>query len=295
MTLQQIVVQQFKQLINLQNNRNMKKIVILFAFISVGLFNSCSDSSGDKFGGDYESGWVQFVNGTAANFVFAPGAVYKVPIQLNSPVNVSGLDVSYTITDVVGTSAGKISFTPKVTYASGTNMGGEVVLTVTAPTLAQSIEFDVTLTATSRSNVQVGLGNNEKPVKKRIKICSLGIASSYVGASTALLATPSTFTPWSPIITPVVGEPNKFNFNTCWGLGFVQSIANAPAGFNYPGVVTINANNTVTVVGINAATSPNRYPGGTGTFDPCTKVITYTLNQGLFSNPFQVRVVLTPN
>lgn len=270
----------------------MKKVIILLCFISIGFFNSCTtNDNSDKFGGDYESGWVQFVNGTAVNVLFAPNATYKIPIKLNAPVNTSGLSVNYTITDVVGTTNGVISFTPTITYAPNTNTGGEVVLNVIAESLTQNIEFDITLTATSRPNVQVGLGNNEKPIKKRVKICTSAIATNYVGSSTRVGG--STYTPWSPIITPVAGEPNKYQFDTCWGLGFVQFLSpTAPAGFNYPGFVTINADNTVTVVGINSPTSPNRYPGGSGTFDPCTKEIRYTLNQGLFTNPFQVAVVL---
>ena len=69
----------------------------------------------------------------------------------------------------------------------------------------------------------------------------------------------------------------------------------ALTNFLYPGIVTINSDNTVTVVGINEPAFPARYPGGTGTYDPCTKVIKYRLSQGLFTNPFQVDVTLTTN
>jgi hypothetical protein len=275
----------------------MKKLLSAFvlSILSIVLFNACTEDNDEKFGGDTQSGWVQFKDGNAIDLVYTQGAVYRIPVSLFSPVNTTGLEVGYSITNIVGTTAGILSFDPVITYEPNTNTGGEVVLEAIAPTLSSNIEFDVTLTSTSRSNVQLGLGLNEKPIKKRVRICATSIASSYTGSSTNTTNN-ATFSPWSPIITPVVGEPNKYQFDTCWGLGFVQFLSpTAPAGFNYPGFITINSDNTVTVQGINSTQFPNRYPGGSGTFNPCTKEIRYTLNQGLFTNPFQVAVVLTAN
>lgn len=285
--------------INLQNNRIMKKLLMIIAFVSIGIFIACSDDSrgSDRFGGDPESGWVQFVDGNNANFLYSPTAVYKIPVKLNAPVNVSGLDVTYTITDVVGSSAGVIDYNNLVRFDTNSISNGNVELTVIS-NLTQNIEFDITLTATSRANVKVGLGVNEKPIVKRIKICTTSLAASYSGSSIRVGGTTPAYT-WvpGPVLTPVVGEVNKFQLPTCWGDAFVPSLTGNPANavFKYPGYLTVNADNTVTIVGINAPTSPNRYPGGTGTFDPCTKIIKYRLNQGLFTNPFQVDVVLTPN
>lgn len=274
----------------------MKKFIFLFASIIVASSSSCSDDSrgSQKFVSDPESGWVQFFDGTTQGYVFDPSAVYTIPVKLVAPVNTSGLEVTFTITDVVGSTAGLFDYSPVVNFVPNSITGGEIVLNVIATELNQNIEFDLTLTGTSRSNVQIGLGDNEKPIVKRIKICSTNIASSYVGSSTRVGG--GTFTPWTPVLTPVVGEINKFQLVSCWGSGFVPFLTGNPATstFTYPGFLTINADFSVTVVGINGPTTPNRYPGGSGTFDPCTKVINYRLNQGLFTNPFQVDVVLTP-
>ncbi len=299
MILQKTAVLLVKLHINLQNNSIMKKLLMIIALVSIGFFVACSDNSegGNKFGADPESGWVQFVDSNNAEFLYSPTAVYTIPVKLCAPVNVSGLDVTYTITDIVGSSAGVFDYNSIVRFNANSIANANVELKVIS-NLTQNIEFDVTLTATSRANVKVGLGVNEKPIVKRVKICTTNIATSYSGSSIVVGGTTPAYT-WvpGPVLTPVVGEVNKFQLPTCWGDAFVPSLTGNPAQaiFKYPGYLTVNADNTVTIVGINAPTSPNRYPGGTGTFDPCTKIIKYRLNQGLFSNPFQVDVVLTPN
>jgi hypothetical protein len=227
-----------------------------------------------------------------------------LPVVLRAPENTDGLEVTYTITDVVGSSAGVIATGTVVEFpeavAGGQNQLNQltqnIVIDIVATSLTSNVEFDVTLTATSRSNVKVGL--DDYPIKRRVKICSKSVSTNLTGVSIASLAGATPAPSFVPVVTPVVGVANSFNFNTCWGVDFIVHMTGNPATSgirNYPGIVTINPNFSVTVVGINTPAAPNRYPGGTGTFNPCTKQISYVLNQGVFTNPFTVSVVLTPN
>ena len=295
----------------------MKNLKYILLFVATSLFVACSnDDEAARFADDSQSGWVQFKqpSNTAIQtapiapleLVFGSGVTrINLPVVLRAPQNTDGLEVTYTITDVVGSSAGVISTGSVVVFPSAV-VGGvsqlnqltqDIVIDIVAPTLSSGIEFDVTLTATSRSNVKVGI-DEEYPVKRRIKICSTNVPTSYTGVSIANLAGATPAPSFVPVITPVVGVENSFNFNTCWGVDFIVHMTGNPATSgirNYPGIVTINPNFTVTVVGINTPTAPNRYPGGSGTFNPCTKQINYVLNQGVFTNPFTVSVALTAN
>jgi hypothetical protein len=294
----------------------MKNFKYILLFVAASLFFACSnDDEAARFANDSQSGWVQFKQPVATSVQSAPipaveiisgsGVTQiKLPVVLRAPENTDGLEVTYTITDVVGSSAGVIATGSVVEFPKAV-VGGvsqlnqltqDIVIDIVSTSLATNVEFDVTLTATSRGNVLVGLGNY--PIKRRIKICSTNVPTSFTGVSTANLAGATPAPSFVPVITPVPGEANSFEFNTCWGVDFIVHLTGNPATSgirNYPGIVTINPNFSVTVVGINIPTAPNRYPGGTGTFNPCTKQISYVLNQGVFTNPFTVSVVLTPN
>lgn len=132
----------------------MKKIFSSFIVIlSAMSFVACdmNNPNEDNFIADSQSGWVGFAN---------PGSLVQgnancgtneilVPIELHAPVNTDGLDVLYTITDVIGTSAGTITSSARIPEGSRT---GNLVITY-PETLTSSLEFTVTLTGTSRPNV----------------------------------------------------------------------------------------------------------------------------------------------
>lgn len=276
----------------------MKKILIFAVLLTSGIFTSCSEDDNGRFANDPQSGWVQFRNASTVNVLFSEGGTISVPVKLSAPVNTDGLEVTYSITNIVGSTTGVVSADNVVRFDG--NVESNIVMNLLGSSLAETIEFDVTLTATSRSNVTVGLteeGTALKPIVKRIKICSNQFSTSYTGSSQATIDGAPAFENWSPTITAVPGSTNTFQYDTLWGSGLVPLLTGNPAlnTFLYPGFLTINADNSVTVVGINDPAFPNRYPGGSGTYDPCTKVITYRLSQGLFTNPFQVDVTLTPN
>lgn len=281
----------------------MKNLKYILLFVASSLFVACSnDDDAARFASDPQSGWVQFQNGNDIQTTFGSLTQITIPVLLKAPVNTDGLEVTYTITDIAGSTAGVIAtgtsvLFPEAATDNQNELQRNLVIDIVATTLTENVEFDVTLTATSRSNVQVGLGT-VKPIKKRIKICSPNAVTSYTGVSIALLAGATPAPSFVPVITPVPGVENSFEFNTAWGVDFIVHMTGNPATSgirNYPAFVTINPDLSVTVVGINTPAAPNRYPGGSGTFNPCTKTINYTLNQGVFTNPFQVAVELTAN
>lgn len=278
--------------------KKIYKFCILFVF-SLFILISCDKDETVTFGGNPESGWIQFYNpNNEINELYEKGKTISIPIWFNVPVNKEGTFIDYTVTPVQGVPTGVIEYSGRVFVPAGKVFEVAIDIKMIAETFNSTLRFDVTLTGTNKADITAGIQGSNFPVKKRVNICSNAVAISYVGSSQANITptAPPAFTPWTPIMTPVAGVPRSWTLNTCWGLTFVNFLTgNSTISRPYPGTLTINPDNTVTVVGINDPAFPNRYPGGTGTFDPCTKRITYTLNQGVFTNPFTVTVTLTAN
>ena len=94
-------------------------------------------------------------------------------------------------------------------------------------------------------------------------------------------------------LVPVPGTTNEWTLFTGWGTTFV-SWATGNSGYDglyvYPGTIVLNENDfTIEYVGDEFYSV-----GSSGLFSPCTQHFSYTLNQGLFTSPFTVDVVLTP-
>lgn len=160
----------------------MKKIIYtLFLGFSVIALNSCdyNDPNDGKFNDDPSTGWVEFSGTeTSRSGLIGCGGESKieVPIVLkasnsalitNAPVNKTGININYTITDVLGNAASQ-GVVVNATVPAGSREGK---LVVDYPdNLASSLEFLVTLTSTDKAVVQVGAPGNIAPVQYRIKI-----------------------------------------------------------------------------------------------------------------------------
>jgi hypothetical protein len=120
-------------------------------------------------------------------------------------------------------------------------------------------------------------------------------ATSFTGAPS--LGSDSDFSPFTPTVASV--SATQYTFNTFWGTVFIAEVFGNPAyanQFNYGGTLTINPDLTVTIVGNAPAAWDNA--GGSGTYNPCDKTITYRLNHSLFTSggqPAPVDVVVTLN
>ena len=120
------------------------------------------------------------------------------------------------------------------------------------------------------------------------RACPVSIPLNYTGVSSYSSYTSQ---PFDVVFTPVVGVDNSWKADNLWG-NFVAALTGSSKDEGkspYPGSIKINCDNTVTVTGTGASGD-----GGTGTFNPTTKVITFSLNQTVFSNPFTASVKLTP-
>lgn len=164
----------------------MKKIVYSLFMISslAGVLVGCDyqDPNEDKFNATPDAGFVEFSiddNGTPesdddstyagraynANVGCAGAATeIRIPITLYAPVNKNGLDVNYTITDIVGTSAGNVSIEARV--PKGENEG-EVVVSF-SEALNTSVQFTLALSSTDNNNVTIGAP--ESTVEQSIRV-----------------------------------------------------------------------------------------------------------------------------
>jgi hypothetical protein len=266
----------------------LKSILVVF---SLATLVSCSEDD-SKFSVDSQSGWAQFTTGDQINLTFGTTDEIVIPVRLFTAVN-PGINITYTIQDVVGSSAGVLTSNPGMLTIENGNLRGDLVLGLATEGLTSTIEFDVVLTATSRDNVQVGLSDDSKPIVRRVRICPFTFAASYTGVPTANLAPPAVAPAFTVNFTPTAND-NEFTLTTCWGPNYVAFLTGNP-GFNglfpYPGTLSVDpTSGVVTVVGGAAYGT-----GGTGSMDACSGVITVTLSQGVFVNPFTTTVVFTPN
>lgn len=130
-----------------------KRFLALFLSFAALSFVACdyNNPNDGKFGNDPQSGWVFFKN-TSTSVVTGTSTTFNVPILLDAPVNEDGLTVYFT---VEGTGADIVTHTGQATIEKG-QLSGNIVFTLPAEGQASCSEVTVTLTSTSRSNVQVG-------------------------------------------------------------------------------------------------------------------------------------------
>lgn len=88
------------------------------------------------------------------------------------------------------------------------------------------------------------------------------------------------------------GDLNEYTIDNIWG-DFVAAAAGDPSlegEFPYPGTLNIVCTGNATFTGESTS-----MPGGEGSLNTSTNEINISLEQGVFTQPFMVDVVLTPN
>jgi len=123
-----------------------------------------------------------------------------------------------------------------------------------------------------------------------------GTAIAAMSAATSFSGVPNLggdFDAFVPVVTKT--SDTEYTFNTFWGTTFVSQATggNFDNQYTYPGKMTINADNTVKIVG--TATQAYDNNGGTGVYNPCNNTIEYTLQETLFTGAPPVTVVLSLN
>ena len=170
------------------------------------------------------------------------------------------------------------------------NFDSATSMTVTTGDLASGTGYTVYAVSVNKDGLrseQVFTASYTQPTYQ------IMVDSTYTSTVTALGSqTPS----HTATLTPVPGTTNQYSIDSAWGPNFVATLTGNPTyqgQFLYAGTLTINSDFSVTIVGVPTSTWAT---GGTGTYDPCTNLISYTLTQTLFTgNAFTTSVVLTPD
>lgn len=147
----------------------MKKIIFASLLSLSALFVGCDEGANEgRFEPSTKTGWVQFE--TSQPTIIGSGCQdgVTIPVVLNVPVNDDGTIVYYSISDIAGGLSSQIIHTGSMLIPAGTREG-QIVLDF-ADDIAVTGEFLVTLNATSKAGVSVGLSDNSKPVTHAVKI-----------------------------------------------------------------------------------------------------------------------------
>lgn len=285
----------------------MKKLIyIFFVSASFAILSCDMDKNEGRFEADPSSGWVQFRDAGPETIVYGSQSQIVLPVDLKTAVNANGVDVNYTITDVVGNSTSIIAERSGILSISTTSTGevvltNDIVINIADTGLSSTVEFDVRLTSTSSATVDVGLSDGSKPTVIRVKICPFNVGLVYDATAIPSVIPANGFDglEFDQTLVPVAGTTNQFTVETVWGTTFfpcfIGNCNNVAAIRKWPAIITINPDFTITVVG-NDPAFPNRYPTSFGTYDPCTDTFNIPeLNQAvLTSNQFTTNVTYRP-
>jgi hypothetical protein len=215
-------------------------------------------------------------------------------MEYNVPVNQVNTQVTYTVEVVAGDAPGAETGTFTTTVAANT-----VDLSIdyaVNPSITSNYTLQFTIVSTSNPDVIIGL-EGDNPDTFTLDVCYNVIPLNWTGNAFIDGSEINTF---DMTLTPT-GNEGEYTISSAWGTNFVAAATGNPAfdgQFIYDGTLTLGANNTVTIVG----NDTNFFPGTVAfddalngnIFDPCALTLSYTLEQGLFTNPFVVDVVLTP-
>lgn len=271
--------------------KNVKSYLLLFVF-SFLLIGCEDDSHGEKgySGTNYVSfnaaGTQRMVVRPETGFEISPvsfGTVkatqedtqVKLIFDAENSTAVLGVDFDI-VSDVVVLEKGKSvgEFGIKVYEDPATPAGKVAKFKISSPTIANAIfrqDLEVTLALSCQFD------NEVFPLTYDVDVYAFGdMAPSHVQT-----------------LVPVSGAAeNTYKFTSAWGPTFVAWATDTPSYNNqylYSGVLTINCDNTVVVVGDLAWST-----GGTGTYDPDTGVIDVVIGQSLFTTAFTANCVFIP-
>lgn len=152
--------------------KNLLKIFVLSLLVfAVG----CENEDDPRFQDNPETGWVRFASASTTLQV-AEGAAnpISIPVDFTAPINLSNLDVTYSITPVLGDPSAILNIGNSLTIAANTNRG-QLEMTPTADAVLQlfiaggNVVFDVTLTSASRG-ISVGLADGSETITHRVTL-----------------------------------------------------------------------------------------------------------------------------
>jgi hypothetical protein len=150
----------------------MKNIFKLF-LLSVLVFTvSCENENDPRFQDNPETGWIQFPSSSTTVAVTPRTSTISIPVDFTAPINLSSLQVNYTISPVVGDPNDVVTgIGTSLTIEANTNRNS-IDLTPVDDAVQQlidggDVEFDITLTSANRG-VSVGLADGSATVTHRV-------------------------------------------------------------------------------------------------------------------------------
>ena len=265
--------------------KNIKHILSIFAICL--LIVGCESNDDKLTGGNSDSGWIQL--DAESSSAFDNQEIVEIPYSLPYGTNFEGLALTYSIELVSGSypESSLGNFTTAV--GSGLNEG---VIQFNLQNVGSNYELLFTLVSSSNPDYLIGLSDGSKQTTYTLSVCNVQTSATYLGdAFSTDLGGPAgaVVPPYTVTVTPLE-ECGTYSLDTSWGPDFVPNVCGgcvAVGQFPNASVLTINSDNSVTIVGDNGS--------GTGTFDPINDTFTLSIAQELFSSDFNVDVVLTGN
>lgn len=264
----------------------MKYIKILSLVALALVLNACEqDFEDDRFRPrDRTTGWVQF--STSSDQAFNNGNEFKIPFDVNVPINPDGIAIDYNVEVVSGTAPEGVagSFTENI-EPDERETSASITLN---PEFTSNFTLKYTITNVDDEDISVGIEGSGRPVTFTLEVCDTTFPLTWNGTTFIEGSEIGTFT---MNLTPTSVD-NEYTIDTAWG-DFVADATGDPSfigQFPYSGTLVLNDDNTVEIISDNA----EQLPGGEGVFDPCANSLEYSLEQALFNGDFLVDVVLTP-
>jgi len=281
----------------------MKKIfkTTLILMLSI-IFINCDDDRGlneGKFNVDPESGWIDITSDNSSKKINVASIIcsnltpqlttIEIPVTLNSSTNKNGLDVTYEVEELIGGNPENyITYNGEFRFEAG-SLESQITLHInTNHVFSSDISFNVNLISTSRTNVSVGLSDNSKITSTNVIISLYDLEGTFQSTSVIVPTFGGAAAPaFTATVTPIDGQSNQWNLDTAWGTGFI-AWATGSAGFEglliYPSIIEIDpTNGDVTIIGNDPDDGFGDYDtGGSGTYDRCTGILTYTLDSSFF-------------
>lgn len=235
----------------------MKYIKILSLVALALIFNACEqDFEDDNFRPrDRTSGWVEFETDTFKTF--PSRGEYRIPFDVQVPINKDGLMIDYTVETLAGTppegSTG--NFTAEV--PADTRNTSDFLNIGVEPSDEYSLKY--TMNSVDADNVTVGIEGSGRPTEHIINVCPVPLEwtgeNDITGGEFTLVLTPT-------------DNPRVYETSTAWGV---------VGGVEYPATFEINDDQSLNI------TSPNSdLTGGEGVMNTCDGTMEYTLQQLLF-------------
>lgn len=200
----------------------------------------------------------------------------------------------YTIEDLDGDSSAVLIGSQEPAHFAKGVIESKIVLNLNTDALGSGARFKVTLSSTSRNNVSIINTNPEIISEVIVCVRPLVIHANYTGKTYVVDTIDAAPDYLADMTANLIDNGNgTYTFsNGAWGPGTVPALTGNPANANYiyPATITFSPSGKVVVDGTESYTTE----GNLGSVNPCNGEITYFLEQGLFSDPFLIKVVLTP-